>query len=56
VLVMSGHPGRIVADIPVPLGHPRPPEARYDPAMVAVAAQVSAVLRAAATGGEVSAR
>jgi NitT/TauT family transport system ATP-binding protein len=29
VLVMSGRPGRIVAEIPIPWDYPRPPELRY---------------------------
>jgi NitT/TauT family transport system ATP-binding protein len=45
VLVMSERPGRIVADIRVPLGYPRAPDARYAPELVAVAARVSAALR-----------
>jgi NitT/TauT family transport system ATP-binding protein len=44
VLVMSGRPGRIVADIPIPWSYPRPPELRYDPEFAATAGEVSAAL------------
>ena len=44
VLVMSARPGRIVADLPVPIEYPRRPEQRFDPALVEVAAEVSARL------------
>lgn len=44
VLVMSGRPGRIVAEIPVPWEYPRPPELRYDPEFAALTGQVSAAL------------
>ena len=46
VVVMSGRPGRIVADLSVPLGRDRAPELRYDPAFAAFAGQVSATLQA----------
>jgi NitT/TauT family transport system ATP-binding protein len=46
VLVMSGRPGRIVADIAVPFGYPRAQELRFDPAVSEIAGQVSAALRA----------
>jgi NitT/TauT family transport system ATP-binding protein len=52
VLVMSPRPGRIVADIPVPLDYPRPPQARYAPGLVAVAARVSAALRGDLIAGD----
>ncbi|MEU5881978.1 ABC transporter ATP-binding protein [Spirillospora sp. NPDC047279] len=45
VVVLSGRPGRIVADIEVPFGYPRPPELRYSPEFAAVAARVSEALR-----------
>jgi NitT/TauT family transport system ATP-binding protein len=45
VLVMSSRPGRIVADIEVPLGYPRSEELRFDPAVSEIAGQVSAALR-----------
>ncbi len=44
VLVMSGRPGRIVAEIPIPWEYPRPPELRYDPEFAALTGQVSASL------------
>ncbi|HET6954641.1 MAG TPA: ABC transporter ATP-binding protein [Acidimicrobiales bacterium] len=47
VLVMSARPGRIVADIAVPLAYPRAPELRFEPAFAALAGQVSAALREA---------
>jgi NitT/TauT family transport system ATP-binding protein len=47
VLVLSGRPGRIVAEIEVPFAYPRLPELRYTPAFAEVAGQVSAALRAA---------
>ncbi|MGC5614589.1 ABC transporter ATP-binding protein [Georgenia sp. Z1491] len=46
VVVMSGRPGRIVADLPVPWGYPRPPEIRYDAEFAAFAGRVSAALEA----------
>jgi NitT/TauT family transport system ATP-binding protein len=45
VVVMSGRPGRVVADIPVPFGSPRPSELRYTQEFGAVAGQVSAALK-----------
>jgi NitT/TauT family transport system ATP-binding protein len=45
VLVMSPHPGTVIADIPVPFGYPRPPDLRFSPDFAAVAAQVSHALR-----------
>lgn len=45
VLVLSGRPGRIVADIAVPFGYPRTGELRYAPAMSEIAGQLSAALR-----------
>ena len=47
VIVMSGRPGQVAADIAVPFGYPRPPELRYDPAFTEVAGHVSAALRTA---------
>jgi NitT/TauT family transport system ATP-binding protein len=46
VLVMSARPGRVVADIAVPFGHPRDPDLRFDPELGRVAASVSHALRA----------
>jgi NitT/TauT family transport system ATP-binding protein len=45
VAVMSGRPGRIIADIPVPFGYPRIPELRYTPEFAALCGEVSAHLR-----------
>jgi NitT/TauT family transport system ATP-binding protein len=45
VVVMSGRPGRIVADIPIPFGQPRPSELRYTQEFAAVAGKVSAALK-----------
>jgi NitT/TauT family transport system ATP-binding protein len=44
VLVMSGRPGRIVAEIPVPFEYPRPPELRYAPEFTALTGRVSQAL------------
>ncbi|MFI9485753.1 ABC transporter ATP-binding protein [Promicromonospora sp. NPDC052451] len=44
VVVMSGRPGRVVADIPVPWSYPRPPELRYDAGFAALTGEVSAAL------------
>ena len=44
VLVMSGRPGRIVADIPIPWAYPRPPELRYSAEFGEIAGRVSAAL------------
>ena len=49
VLVMSPRPGRIVTEVAVPFGYPRSPELRFDPAMAALAGEVSAALRQAGT-------
>jgi len=45
VTVMSGRPGRIIADIPVPFGYPRIPELRYTPEFAALCGEVSRHLR-----------
>jgi NitT/TauT family transport system ATP-binding protein len=44
VLVMSPRPGRIVADITVPFGYPRASGLRFDPAFVALTAEISHAL------------
>lgn len=44
VLVMSGRPGKIVADIDIPFDFPRSPELRYTQEFAALAGQVSAAL------------
>jgi NitT/TauT family transport system ATP-binding protein len=45
VLVMSARPGRLVADVAVPLPYPRSPEDRFSPEFAAIAGEVSAALR-----------
>jgi NitT/TauT family transport system ATP-binding protein len=45
VLVMPPRPGRILADIPVPLDFPRAPEIRYAPGFGDVAGKVAECLR-----------
>lgn len=44
VVVMSGRPGRIVADIPLPWEYPRPPELRYEPEFGRIAGHLSRTL------------
>jgi NitT/TauT family transport system ATP-binding protein len=44
VLVMSGRPGRIVGEIPIPWDYPRPPELRYAPEFAEITGRVSATL------------
>ena len=51
VLVMSARPGRIIADVRVPLPFPRPPETRYSAELAAVESRVSAALRAGMGAG-----
>jgi NitT/TauT family transport system ATP-binding protein len=51
VLVMSERPGRLLADLAVPFGYPRPPELRYDPAFAEVTGTIGAVLRSRSGGG-----
>jgi NitT/TauT family transport system ATP-binding protein len=45
VVVMSARPGRVIADIGVPFGYPRPPELRYTPEYAALCGEVSSHLR-----------
>jgi NitT/TauT family transport system ATP-binding protein len=45
VMVMSPRPGRIVAEIEVPFGYPRPPELRFEAQFARVAGEISARLR-----------
>ncbi len=47
VLVMSGRPGRIVGDFPIPFAYPRSPELRFEPAFAELSGEISHVLRAA---------
>ncbi len=49
VAAMSGRPGRIIADIPVPFAYPRLPELRYTPEFVALCGEVSQHLRTGAS-------
>ena len=44
VVVMSGRPGRIVAEIPVPWEFPRPPELRFESDFAHLVGQVSEAL------------
>jgi NitT/TauT family transport system ATP-binding protein len=43
---MSPRPGRIVAEIDVPLPYPRDPDLRFDARFAAICADVSHTLRA----------
>lgn len=52
ILVMSARPGRIVAEVPVPLPHPRVPEIRTDPEYTRIVGQVVSLLGSAADGSE----
>ena len=45
VAVMSGRPGRVIADIAVPFEYPRVPELRYTPEFGALCGEVSRHLR-----------
>ena len=47
VVVMSGRPGRIVAEIDVPFDYPRSPELRYTPEFAELSGEVSHALRGA---------
>ncbi len=47
VIVMSGRPGRILADVEIPFEYPRKPELRYEPAFAELSGQVSAHLKEA---------
>ncbi|ADO42943.1 ABC transporter ATP-binding protein [Ketogulonicigenium vulgare] len=44
VVVMAPRPGRVIADAPVPLPHPRSPDLRTDPVFTAVARDLSHAL------------
>ncbi|MFE3104185.1 ABC transporter ATP-binding protein [Nocardia tengchongensis] len=50
VVVLTGRPGRVAADITVPLDFPRSPELRYSAEFAAVAAEVSEALHDAERG------
>jgi NitT/TauT family transport system ATP-binding protein len=47
VVVMTGRPGRVMADIAVPFDYPREPELRYTPEFGALCGEVSQYLRSA---------
>ncbi|MEV0367163.1 ABC transporter ATP-binding protein [Nocardia fusca] len=50
VVVLTGRPGRVAADIPVPLDFPREPGLRYTPEFADIAGTVSAALHSAEQG------
>ncbi|HSW05646.1 ABC transporter ATP-binding protein [Aquabacterium sp.] len=55
ILVMTARPGRIKAELPVPLPRPRTPEMTSSPAFIAMVQQLKALIREeslAAMGGE----
>jgi NitT/TauT family transport system ATP-binding protein len=45
VVVMSGRPGRVIGDFPVPFEYPRPPGLRFEEQFAHLAGEVSACLR-----------
>jgi NitT/TauT family transport system ATP-binding protein len=45
VVLMSARPGRVVADVPIPFGYPRPRDLRFTPEFADLAARVSHGLR-----------
>ena len=45
VVVMSGRPGQVLRDFPVPFDYPRSPRLRFEERFARLAGQVSAVLR-----------
>src|SRR6266536_509078 len=52
VLVMSARPGRIIAEVPVPLSSPRVPELRTDPSYTRIVGEVVALLGSASDSHE----
>jgi NitT/TauT family transport system ATP-binding protein len=52
ILVMSARPGRIIAEVEVPLPHPRVPEIRTDPEFTRVVREVVTLLGSAAESSE----
>jgi NitT/TauT family transport system ATP-binding protein len=52
ILVMSARPGKIVAEVPVPLPHPRVPEIRTAPEYTRIVGEVVALLGSAAGSSE----
>ena len=51
ILILSAHPGRLHAEVPVPLSHPRTAETRLQPDYLRLVAQVSRQLRAVSPAG-----
>ena len=47
VIVMSGRPGRILADVDIPFEYPRKPELRYEPAFAELSGLISSHLKEA---------
>src|SRR5919204_1791426 len=45
VVVMSGRPGQVIGDFPVPFEYPRPPRLRFEEGFARLAGEVSACLR-----------
>src|SRR5262245_33015133 len=52
ILVMSARPGKIIAEVPVPLPHPRVPEIRTDPEFTRIVREVVTLLGSAAESSE----
>jgi len=52
ILVMSARPGKIIAEVPVPLPHPRVPEIRTDPEFTRIVREVVTLLGSAADSSE----
>ena len=52
ILVMSARPGRIIAEVPVPLPHPRVPEIRTDPEFTRIVREVVTLLGSATESTE----
>jgi NitT/TauT family transport system ATP-binding protein len=50
VVVLSGRPGRVLGDFPVPFVYPRPPRLRFDQEFAQLAGEVSACLRGGTRG------
>ncbi len=50
ILILAAHPGRLHAEVPVPLPHPRTAETRLQPDYLQLVAQVSRRLRAVSPG------
>lgn len=52
ILVMSARPGKIIAEVPVPLPHPRVPDIRTDPEYTRIVREVVTLLGSASDTGE----